>query len=314
MQKCGWGRVPDELKIYPRLSVSGLMEFHESPAHYESTYILKEKEETRAMIQGTALHCAVLEPDRFHERFVSQILEYPPGTIITAEDAKAHLKDLGLKFPGTKQQLIERLKEANPAIRSKDDIDAEIYGNRQVLKHDEMVACERIVGRIKADHIYSYLLKDGEPEKLGWYFEETTETVITFKADYFKALEKEIMNAQAIVVDVKKVQSVNPRKFEATIWDRNMYIQAALYSDIIHEITGLPTMFLWLAVNASPPYEVAAYVADYGLVEAGRSAYKHDLREWRKCREKGVWPTKHNGLETVSLPAWAWGQIEVLES
>jgi len=58
----------EELKQRP-LSYSSLKQFAISPAHYIS-YLNKEREETPALIFGSALHCALLKPESFSEEFI----------------------------------------------------------------------------------------------------------------------------------------------------------------------------------------------------------------------------------------------------
>ena len=58
----------EQLKERP-LSYSSLKQFAISPAHYIN-YLNKEREETPALIFGSALHCALLQEDKFKDEFV----------------------------------------------------------------------------------------------------------------------------------------------------------------------------------------------------------------------------------------------------
>ena len=57
----------DEYHKYPAISKSGLDKFEISPADYKHP---KEHTPGRAMVVGSALHCAVLEPERFKEDYI----------------------------------------------------------------------------------------------------------------------------------------------------------------------------------------------------------------------------------------------------
>lgn len=87
------------------VSASGLKEMLRSPAHFQS-YLNTTREETAAMAFGTALHCAMLEPERFLCDYVVAIkfdrrtkegkeaaaafeAEHAGKTIISAEDYSA---------------------------------------------------------------------------------------------------------------------------------------------------------------------------------------------------------------------------------
>lgn len=58
----------------PALSASGLKELQKSPAHYRTACLIA-REETPAMRLGTAVHCAVLEPERFVAEYVGVNLD-----------------------------------------------------------------------------------------------------------------------------------------------------------------------------------------------------------------------------------------------
>lgn len=82
------------------------------------------EEETRAQRLGSAVHCALLEgvevfqsvygicPDKYTH----------PHALDTAEKLKARLKELGEKISGSKDELIQRLKAADPNAVILDDI------------------------------------------------------------------------------------------------------------------------------------------------------------------------------------------------
>ena len=50
------------------LSVSALKAFNRSPNHYIQ-YLTGPRKASKAMAFGSALHCAVLEPDEFDSRY-----------------------------------------------------------------------------------------------------------------------------------------------------------------------------------------------------------------------------------------------------
>ncbi|CAB1060134.1 hypothetical protein D1BOALGB6SA_4899 [Olavius sp. associated proteobacterium Delta 1] len=52
------------------LNKSGLVQLSKSPAHFHEWYHSEEDEPTRAMVLGTAIHIAVLEPDRYDQSII----------------------------------------------------------------------------------------------------------------------------------------------------------------------------------------------------------------------------------------------------
>lgn len=63
------GMDADEYHAVEALSKSGMSELLRSPAHYQA-WLRQANEPTAAMQLGTALHCAVLEPDKFSSTYV----------------------------------------------------------------------------------------------------------------------------------------------------------------------------------------------------------------------------------------------------
>ena len=305
----GWGFVPDELKQkYPRISVSGIMCLSNSPAHYESIYIKEELEESKAMMLGTAIHKAVLEPENFESAYCLEPTA-PPEIVQTADDLKDLCKNNGLKVSGTKADLGIRLIEAGISFKLYDDWLVEHLNGRQILSAKEYRACTRIRDRVLESSDMKFLVSGGEAEKLGWALHSRTQTIITFRTDYFKKLQKEIMRCNQVAIDLKSMRNVEQRSFERSVFEMKMYIQAALYTEILDALTGNKTMFAWIAAMQAPPYLVAPYVADFGMIEAGIAKYEQTLDVYRECLEVNKWPYP-NSLKTVSLPSWAWNQIE----
>jgi hypothetical protein len=99
--------LPDEVyHSVPRLSASGLQRLAISPATFwcgswldpDSAETELDEEATKAQVLGKAYHCARLEPDTFHDRYVRkpEKSDYPAKGLITSDAGiKAALKDLG---------------------------------------------------------------------------------------------------------------------------------------------------------------------------------------------------------------------------
>lgn len=67
-ETCAVIGMPNEFyHAHPGISKSGLDLIHRSPAHYQYS---AKREPTRAMEIGTAIHCAILEPERFASEYV----------------------------------------------------------------------------------------------------------------------------------------------------------------------------------------------------------------------------------------------------
>lgn len=101
----------------PRLSASGLQKLCVSPATFwRGSWLDPDKpdldeESTKAQVLGKAYHCARLEPDSFHDRYVRKISkeDYPTKGLLTSDVAvKAALKEAGEQQTITGESIEER--------------------------------------------------------------------------------------------------------------------------------------------------------------------------------------------------------------
>jgi len=101
----------EEYHKYKGISKSGLDKIDRSPAHYK---FREYKDPTRAMAIGTAIHTAVLEPERFKKEYC--ITEAKVRTAKPYKDAKAiHGGELTLTEPeGKKVTNMQKAVESNP--------------------------------------------------------------------------------------------------------------------------------------------------------------------------------------------------------
>jgi hypothetical protein len=60
----------EEYHNQPGLNKSALVQLAKSPAHYFEWYHAQEEEPTKAMVIGTAIHTAILEPDKFVQSII----------------------------------------------------------------------------------------------------------------------------------------------------------------------------------------------------------------------------------------------------
>jgi len=318
----GFGEIPDEYKDKLRLSPSRLCAFDESPAHYESKYILKETEKTESMEEGNIVHMGVLEPAKHARLYVAE--EAPPaGLVKTIDEAKAYLDRMqipykaSLKRPDLMALIEESLSdETDPATVLYDAWYAARYTGKTVISHKLMRACLRIRDRIKKSLTLNFLISDGEAEKLGWAYYVEYDILMCFKMDYFKVLSKPVAQlggAQAIVTDLKTVPDVRERKFKWKIWDDSMHVQAAIYIDIMQAYTGLKSIFVWILAERAAPYLTRGAFPKDPTIEAGRMRYHKLIRDFINCTNTNTWPQPFEELSETELPDIAYESIEYLE-
>lgn len=91
----------DKYLALPRISSSGLTSLMEGPAAFWANSWMnphREDSDSAAALLGRAYHCARLEPDKFHELYVRDLVQedYPDGLLTNATQIGEALFDLGL--------------------------------------------------------------------------------------------------------------------------------------------------------------------------------------------------------------------------
>jgi exodeoxyribonuclease VIII len=273
-------QTPDENEVYHadtrRIGKSGLDLIAKSPAHYWAKYLdpNREREEpTKAMLIGSAVHSAVLEPDDFARKYMI-------------------LPELNLRTNAGKEKLEELSNHARAnklSIISKDDYELCKLMKETVWKHPAA----------------SVLLSDGIAEqRIDW-----TKEILSEDGEFIEVACKSKPDWQShngFIVDLKTTEDASPAGFAKSVWNYRYHVQAPFYADAYeHKYGEPPRGFIFIAVEKSPPYAVALYFAPPSMMDKGRSTYERDLRTYVKCLENGEWPAYGTEVMELQLPPWA---------
>lgn len=103
----------------PGLSQSGMKDLAISPFRYWHKHVNPNRapdEPTAPMIFGSALHCAVLEPEAFHDRYACEFSAADHLNILTTmDDLRAWLRDRDTPPKGKlKQDLVKQVQSIDP--------------------------------------------------------------------------------------------------------------------------------------------------------------------------------------------------------
>jgi hypothetical protein len=194
-----------------RLSYTALSNFMDSPKDF-ADYKLQKKEPTPAMIYGGMLHCLILEPGKFDERYFA----------FDDSDKVEELRQGGSKNP-----------RATKAYKEWRFIACGQAGDRTIVSpkehaHAKIVALNVIHNRASA-RIMRACPKRETPIDWEW-FNFFFHGVIDLLGDEDMA-------------DVKSMPDAQQDKVQREIWYRKLYLQAVIYLTglkIIEELAGLP--------------------------------------------------------------------------
>jgi len=251
------------------VGAGGLREVARSPLHHWWFSRRPERqrpEPTPSQRLGTAIHAAVLEPERFAVRFA------------VAPDVDRRYKDGKTVY----QEFLDGLAP-----------DAEI------ISASDHATATAIAARIRESKLGQMFLADDPRTELSVYWtDRATGVRCRIRPDL-------VPSNQPVLVDLKSCTDAQESKFRTSAWNYRYDITAALYVDGWKAATGEVRDYVFAAFEKDEPYAHSWFYADDELLEAGRVEYRRLLKIYAKCLETDNWPGYYDQLQPLSLPAWA---------
>lgn len=237
----------------PGISNSGLGLIDESPATFIwSRDAPVDEEKTKALDMGTALHCILLEPDEFRDRFIIAP-EFNRRTTAGKADEQAFLSECS---------------ELGKTIMTAEE------GRKLSLMRESALAHPDARWLLEAD---------GQAEASIYWNDSETGELCRIRPD-------RMIGNRPIMVDVKKVDDMS--RFERHVIEFGYHRQDAMYCDGYQAHFGEEPLFLFLVVSSSVNcgrYPVRVRPLDDDLKQMGRELYRRNLNEYHRCRVEDDW-------------------------
>ena len=294
----------------PGLSSTAVKTFAlKSPRHYWWFYVQKQdrRKETDALFLGTAVHCAVLEPERFERDYQAEIdPESIPGVMKTVPELKQYCEQHELSKVGTKQELTARILQYNPDAPVWDVLLERQKQKKSVriLKCDTLDKVRRMRDSVHANPEAHALLSEGQPEVSVWGQHEVTGTLVKCRADWLRA--------DGICADLKTCACASPSKFAKDMANFGYDLQDVHYTTTLTSAGKDCSAFCFVAVESEPPYLCQVYELDERSRRLASLRYEKALFELDQCKASDQWPGYTDTLSTLSLPVWHLKQLETL--
>jgi hypothetical protein len=259
-----------------RIGKSGLDLIHRSPMHYWAKYLdpLREREEkTKALIQGSLIHTAILEPHKLQD-------EYCIAPKVDRRTTKG--KDDWNTF---------MLMNAGKQAIEEEDFRMSICIKNAVAKHPTASALLNKPGAVEQPIFWTMpvTLKDG------------TSMMINCKAKPDKLTD------DGFILDPKSTDDASMFKFGRSAFNYRYHVQAAWYTDGYTAVYGKPPQaFVFIAIEKTAPYGIAVYYADEETIQLGRKAYMEDLQVYAESLRSGLWPCYPVEIQSLSFPKFAF--------
>lgn len=259
----------DEYHSGPGVSKSHLDAIaNASPLHYWHKYINPERVRnppTMAMIMGSAVHSAVLEPDLFPSEYVES-----PGFDRRTKNGKADA---------------EAFEQAN--------------AGKVVLSPEDYATCLAVRDAVHRHPVASGLLHGGKAEQSFYAVDEETGELIKCRTDYLHdsgAMIVDLKTTDDASPSGFGKSAANYRYPIQTAW-YNHVLDSAFGEH--------PANWVFLAVEKSPPYAIGIYVTEADQVARASIAARENFHRIVECKRSGQWPDYGITPQGLLLPAWA---------
>lgn len=268
---------PDEYRAIEALSSTGAKKLLRSAAHYmvERT---APAEPTPAMQFGTAVHCAILEPERLDAEVVAVPDDAPTKPTKAQREAKS-------PSAATVQ-----------SVQWWRDFAARASG-RIVLSQDQFDTVRRIADAVHAHPGARRLLEGGRPELSLLWRDARYGVQCKARFDYHRA--------DGGIVDLKTADDASPDGFARASASLEYALSAAFYWNAAeHVLDASPPFFAWVAVEKEEPFGVACYVCEPNALRVGMRKVEAALKRYSECVQSGRWPAYADTIEPLKFPGW----------
>jgi hypothetical protein len=281
-----------EYHSWDAASASRLTKLARSPLHMRAA-IDNPPAQTEATALGDAIHCMVLEPSTFLERYVV-------AGQCTAQKNK--------KSPDRCKSSGKVMREGEWYCGTHDPSKDEPFVlTRTLLTTFQLAAVKRARENVFAHPKARALLESPGGFEVSAVWDDP-ETAVRCKgrADH---LAPEYRGGPTIV-DVKSTKDASQFAFPKSIFSYGYFRQGALYLDGFAYTMEVPwEHFAFIAVENTEPYAVAVYRLLDDAVQAGKDQLRTLLRKYAECELATVWPGYSKHVQDVGLPGYAWDQI-----
>lgn len=256
----------------PGLSVSGAKRLLVTPYHYHALTgerTAPPKAPTPGMVNGTLVHCLVLEPDEFGLRYVVGPEDVDPRTKAWKEFAGQAFA-AGLEV--ITQTAYDRARGQAEALRAVPEV-------AELLTAKGFIAEQSVFWRDTAHGLLLKCRPDGRAPVLH--------------------------GAGSVLLDVKTATDASDEGFASACAKFGYYMQDPWYCEGVEAATGLPVYGMVFGVVESEfPYAARAFMLSDEARREGREAYARARSTYAACITRGEWPGYPSGISVIDLPRW----------
>lgn len=275
----------EEYFAHPAVSNSDLKKLARSPAHFKE-YKENPPDPSPAMEAGSALHCAILEPNEFMNRYAVLPDNAPQ------KPTEAMLTAFG-KGSKQKESSLERIEFWNKFET--------MNAGKIVLSNEKAAEYLHVGGLIRNHESLAAFFNNGKAEAAIFAKDPVTGIMCKCKPDYLAKVGQ-----YKVMVEVKSTDDARPDLFMKTAWRFGYYQGAAWYSALMEWAgLGAPDLYIMVAFERDAPYGIQVYEIPEEAMEYGERRFREALDLYAHCLDTDEWPNYDTTIQPLQLPAWA---------
>jgi hypothetical protein len=268
------------------LSFSSLKQFAESPASFIN-YMLKQKVQTPAMLNGQMIHKLVLEPEEFDKVY------------FTFDDSEK-IKELEAKNPGGSHRATKIYKEWKA-------LQLQNAGDRVIVEPKDYIAAKIKAEAVQRNEPARRILNmcGIRERKIEWnYLNFRFKGFMDAYTPGLKGL-KRTWQSRGGITDLKNCPDAEPKKFQRDIINNKYYLQAAMY------LQGCDEDIPYYIIALDGEDGVSVHELSPDLIKMGMEEYAKLIEHFNYCvlsdgfRESyNFWAERRDGIFTAEKPRW----------
>lgn len=229
------------------------------------------QEQTKDMLEGSAFHKIVLEPETFDKEFVVA----PKFDRRTKEGKLAYNHFCELVQSGVSV------------------IDEEQYRMIQGMRESVM------------RNPYARKLLNGNIEQSMYFVDDMTQVHCKVRPDVWRRVGDRVA-----IIDLKSTRSALPNNFARDVVKFNYDLQTYMYCYGVSKVLGVPMEnidFVFIAVEKTAPYLVNVMQADNYVLQKGEADFREYIGTYAYCLETSNWfglNGEHDIINNLTLPSY----------
>jgi hypothetical protein len=276
----------DEYHAVQALSASAMRDLARSPWHLKNRVELIP---TRAMLNGSLVHCAQLEPGALSARYV-----------VVPDDAP--------KRPSKAQWAAK-----NPSPASVEAMEwwtgfGKTAGARQIVDAGDYGITQLQLAAVQAEPELAKLFATGRGEVSIFWIDPDTGVYCKARPDWVHGID----DRRVKLVDLKATIDEHPDAFARSVARMGYHRQQEHYWKGFEIATGMAVEeFVFATVTSAPPVLAVPYRLIPEVREQGREECAELLSLYAECMQRNRWPAYTQEQRMIDLPKYAKRSNEI---